>query len=453
MEGRFNQLTVGYYGKVASQGDFVTRGLTPAVETALDTWLRQSVRQSQQDLGRGWLDAFLVAPVWRMALGPGVAGPDTVAGVMMPSVDRVGRYFPLVVAAILPGIRPPLIRLAKSAAFYDAIEDLALSTLEEGFSLVAFEESMDSLRVSATKMVWNGAEDGHGLSLWWTGAALKGAFEAEAFPPSERYADLFLPRAVAGPAPVEPPPAPARAHDETWGLLDIDCHGTALKGTRSSGLAAATVISGDRQAMSLISGIGSNLGMPAAISGAATTLMGIENPYSMNDLVAEAKGKLGTVSAMLRARGIPSGQTFAASAVTLLIQAQRYAILWAGNARAYLLRDGTMVQLTRDHVDARLTGILTRALGDAANLSLDTSIGQARAGDRFLLASPGLLAHLSEAEIAETLSGAATAEQAVTRLTQDALISGAPLDVAAIAVMLSRRNSSVAGAIPPEMGN
>ncbi len=440
MEGNLNQLTVGYYGKVASQGDFVTRGLTPAVETTIDAWLRASIRESQHSMGAGWLDAFLVAPVWRMALGPGIAGLETVAGVMMPSVDRVGRYFPLVVAAILPGISPPLLRLAKSTAFYDALENLALSTLHNGFSLATFEKDMSRLRVAAAQVAPNEAKAEDGLSLWWTGPGVKNAFQSEGLPSPEQFAELFLPAQSATPAPDTEVATPAHANDENWGLLEVDCRGAALKGTRSTGLAAATAISPDHQAMTIITGIGANLGMPAAIAGAVPTLAAIANPYSMNDLVAEAKGKLGTVSAMLRARGIPSGQTFAASAVTLLIQAQRYAVLWAGNARAYLLRDGVMVQLTRDHTDARLSSILTRALGDAANLSLDTSIGQARPGDRFLLASNSLGACLSEAEIAETLAMAGTAEQAVTRLTQDAVISGTAHDVAAVVALVSRRH-------------
>jgi type VI secretion system protein ImpM len=139
----------------------------------------------------------------------------------------------------------------------------------------------------------------------------------------------------------------------------------------------------------------------------------------------------------LRARGLQTGETFAASVVTLLVQAERYSVLWAGNARAYLLRDGQLRLLTRDHVEPRLPTLLTRAIGGAAQLSLDSAIGQARANDIFLLCSAGLTTTLSEQEIAETLANVVSARQAALHLTQDSLIAGATLDVSALAVVLS----------------
>jgi len=44
-----------------------------------------------------WLEAYLTSPVWRFVLSPGICGDGAYGGVMVPSVDRVGRYFPLTI--------------------------------------------------------------------------------------------------------------------------------------------------------------------------------------------------------------------------------------------------------------------------------------------------------------------------------------------------------------------
>ena len=53
-------------------------------------------------MGEAWLPAFLEAPVWRFVLPPGMGGAQAVVGLMLPSVDRAGRYFPLTFAALSP---------------------------------------------------------------------------------------------------------------------------------------------------------------------------------------------------------------------------------------------------------------------------------------------------------------------------------------------------------------
>jgi len=58
--------------------------------------------------GEDWLDSYLTAPIWRFLLSSGVCGQMPMLGVMMPSVDRVGRYFPLTVVVELPASVPPM---------------------------------------------------------------------------------------------------------------------------------------------------------------------------------------------------------------------------------------------------------------------------------------------------------------------------------------------------------
>ena len=127
----------GYFGKVSTLGDFVSRGLPDGLVAAWDAWLQQCIHASQQQLGDQWLDHYLTSPVWRFAISPGVLGPEGLGGVMMPSVDRVGRYFPLMIAAV--GAPPLLDWFHKHAGWYDAIEDLARASLDPVFRLAQFD--------------------------------------------------------------------------------------------------------------------------------------------------------------------------------------------------------------------------------------------------------------------------------------------------------------------------
>jgi type VI secretion system protein ImpM len=86
---------VGLLGKLPSHGDFLRRNLPAELAGPLDDWLAAVVAGSRENLGEGWRGAWLEAPVWRFALAAGPCGPHAAAGVWLPSVDRVGRHFPL----------------------------------------------------------------------------------------------------------------------------------------------------------------------------------------------------------------------------------------------------------------------------------------------------------------------------------------------------------------------
>jgi len=94
----------GWYGKLPTLGDFASRRLEPSFIDPWDAWLAEGIAALRAQAGDAWLDAYLASPVWRFVLMPGVVGLNTaMAGVLMPSVDRVGRYFPLtLIAPITP---------------------------------------------------------------------------------------------------------------------------------------------------------------------------------------------------------------------------------------------------------------------------------------------------------------------------------------------------------------
>jgi len=120
---------VGLYGKLPSHGDFLRRRASDAFVDAWDAWLRDCLAASREALAERWLDIYLTSPVWRFALAAGACGPVPVLGLMVPSVDRVGRYFPLTLVANLPADVTPIAAAKGSAAFFDRAERLIIDTL------------------------------------------------------------------------------------------------------------------------------------------------------------------------------------------------------------------------------------------------------------------------------------------------------------------------------------
>lgn len=135
----------GFFGKVTSHGDFVARRLPLAFQEGWDRWLQESIAASRQQLGPAWLQHYLTSPIWRFALDQGVLDEHAWAGVLMPSVDRVGRHFPLMIAAPAAGAAPLLDWVEWQAGWYDALEDLARGSLESGFMLEQFDAAVAAI--------------------------------------------------------------------------------------------------------------------------------------------------------------------------------------------------------------------------------------------------------------------------------------------------------------------
>lgn len=129
----------GFFGKVRSHGDFVSRRLPPPVASRWDNWLQACIEVSRQQLGAAWLPAYLSSPLWRFALSAGVVDGAVWSGVLMPSVDRVGRYFPLMLGVALAPAVSALDVLDHGKRWHDALEALALSALEADFKLDQFD--------------------------------------------------------------------------------------------------------------------------------------------------------------------------------------------------------------------------------------------------------------------------------------------------------------------------
>jgi len=153
---------LGMYGKIPILGDFVSRGLPTDFIQFWDAWLQDSISKSQQILGTGWLDIFLTSPIWRFMLSPGVCGEKAWAGVLIPSVDRVGRYFPLTLAASVPEDTAIPRLLDQAGEWFEAVEQMALSGLQNDFDMTQFDEGRHRLGFPATGPHFGSQNNLHG---------------------------------------------------------------------------------------------------------------------------------------------------------------------------------------------------------------------------------------------------------------------------------------------------
>jgi protein phosphatase len=144
-----------------------------------------------------------------------------------------------------------------------------------------------------------------------------------------------------------------------------------------------------------------------------------------------------------------AGEGHTGSTVTAMLwSGSQLALVHIGDCRAYLLRDRELFQITHDHTvvqslldEGRITpeeagshpqrSLLLRAI-DGTAVELDTSLHDARAGDRYLLCSDGLTGVVSTERIRDTLRGTGDPDQAAARLIEAANVGGGPDNVSCV---------------------
>lgn len=227
----------GWYGKLPGVGDFASRRLPEGFIRPWDDWLQSVIPASQAARGTDWLERYLTMPIWRFVLAPGLVGASAWAGVLMPSVDRVGRRFPLTVAVALPSDAAVVHAVFEAGDWFSDLEDAALGVLDpsrgaeeleralancplqlppgveldgedaplrrlpsiDAFPLVA---KAASLRGWASLALWRG--------LWWTRGRVDGApllMTCAALPTAEEFLQL-LDSQVGAPSQIVPPAEP-----------------------------------------------------------------------------------------------------------------------------------------------------------------------------------------------------------------------------------------------------
>lgn len=180
-----------------------------------------------------------------------------------------------------------------------------------------------------------------------------------------------------------------------------------------------------------------------AIAAARSTGQFEDDCQNLSDAIHMANAQIYDAAQKIQAQ-------MGATIVALAFTGDRFAIFWAGDSRAYLLRGGQLFQLTRDHTAVQdmiargliseaeavthpMRHVLNKAVGVQEDLELDGITDTARPNDCFLLCSDGLTGLVEDDEIREVMA-TANPEQGVALLLERVLARGAHDNVTIVMV-------------------
>lgn len=450
-------MEVGLYGKLPTHGDFLRRRVADDFVTGWDSWLQQCMADSRAALGDAWLDTYLTSPVWRFALMPRVCGAAAVAGLLVPSVDRVGRYFPLTLVWPTPS---ELTTLEVALLFRDGFEHaerLLIDTLaSEHFEFAEFDRSvMDlaayfdvaeegelrltpasarafasplagsrcvplreavALGTPALQLLGHFLESNASGAVWWTDGSAAVApswLMTRGLPESAQFnAMLDGAWAAAGwqVAEVEPDPTETIVRDAPSEALAITSAAHSDRGSVRTTNQDAFLERPDLRLWAVADGMGGLQDGDVASRMVCDALAGMGVAAALDDQIEVVMRELEQVNEYLRRsttreiNPIHSGTTI----VALLIRDRACAVVWAGDSRAYRLRGRVLTKLTTDHSWEAAGGgadeqAITRAVGGEDSFVPDTLHSDVRAGDRYLLCSDGIYRAVDDATLRQLL--------------------------------------------------
>jgi type VI secretion system protein ImpM len=473
--------SVGFFGKLPSHGDFIERRVPEHFRETWDAWLQRCIAESQRTLGTNWLDCYLTGPVWRFVLSDGVAGDSGFAGVLMPSVDRVGRYFPFTVVVELPTNISPLQFAQLADPWFVHVERLCTDALQEGdFDLATFDEELlataarlgglDRLTSDpvfpGTSPQWRwpirsakempaglgalliaGAQRAlRPLTLWWTDGSdhvQPSALLVQALPQPASFAALLAGTWADGHwdgQVVAPPDADVLAAPVSYRIASAGATDTGAVRTQNQDSFA---LNDGSRVWAVADGMGGHSRGDLASQMVVDALSAVEPTATLNSAMDGVRVALERVNADLRrsALQVTELDTSGSTVVVLVIRGSQWGVSWAGDSRAYLYRSGELVQLTQDHSAAEavagegadsliglvsVSNAITRAVGGEDELRLDQAADTVAVGDRFLLCSDGLYRVLDAPSIISCMTLVGTEE--VSRALIEAARAAAPDD-------------------------
>lgn len=218
-------------------------------------------------------------------------------------------------------------------------------------------------------------------------------------------------------------------------------------------------------------GVGGHAAGEVASSVAVGVLATLDEDSPGGDLLDRLSSAVHTANSHLRdmVNGDPELRGMGTTVTALLRAGARFGLVHVGDSRGYLLREGRLQQITRDHTfvqtlldEGRITAeeadhhpqrnVITNALDGREDVELDLSVRETRAGDRYLLCSDGLSGVVSEDTIRDTLASEASAEMAVEKLVELALKGGGPDNITAIVADVVEVETKPPSAVPLTVG-
>ncbi|GAB3674601.1 protein phosphatase 2C domain-containing protein [Angustibacter aerolatus] len=223
--------------------------------------------------------------------------------------------------------------------------------------------------------------------------------------------------------------------------------------------------------LAVCDGMGGHAGGDVASSVAVGRLVALDGDTLGGEAVTELAQALREANQQIAARAEdePVLAGMGTTATVLVRYDSKLALAHIGDSRGYLLRDGELTRITRDHTfvqtlvdDGRITAdeaethpqrnIVTRVLSGHRDDDPDLSVREARVGDRYLLCSDGLTGVIREETLRETLTEAADPDAAADQLLQMALRGGAPDNVTCIVADVVHPSSGTATTVPEVVG-
>ena len=218
-------------------------------------------------------------------------------------------------------------------------------------------------------------------------------------------------------------------------------------------------------------GVGGHAAGEVASSVAVGVLAMLDEDSPGGDLLDRLSTAVRTANNHLRdmVAGDPELSGMGTTVTALLRAGSRFGLVHVGDSRGYLLRDGQLQQITRDHTfvqtlvdEGRITAeeadhhpqrnLITNALDGREDVELDLSVRETRAGDRYLLCSDGLSGVVSEETLRDTLAAEASTDVAVEKLVELALKGGGPDNITAIVADVVEVETKPPSAVPVTVG-
>jgi type VI secretion system protein ImpM len=447
----------GFYGKLPMQSDLVSGNLPADFITPWQQWLQNALAVSREDLGLAWLNSYLTTPIWRFILSAGLCGDNAWAGILMPSIDKQGNYFPLTVVAPFEQSQslPYLFTLGNH--WFEELETVALSGLEDDIDLPRFVQLLQAIPIfpladsvhSDNHSQFHdcaGKKSAHvtltnlslvsdafvelnaclldsllsGYSLWGTSGSehVQSTLSVyEGLPPAYRFS-AFLNSATAN---------RQENHWQSWSATDT--------GNRRKYNEDSLLNKPETGLWAVADGMGGHKAGDVASQLIVNSLNTLSLSVSLEARIQAINQCLQQVNRELQqfAHQQYEHHIVGSTVVVFVCESNRCAVLWAGDSRLYRLRNHSLAQLTQDHCTTKNTNIITRAVGATDVLELDCKHINVMQGDLFLLCSDGLDKEISFAEI-EHIMKTCTPENIANTLITKTLECGARDNVSVVVI-------------------